>query len=407
MLINYLKMAWKVLLRKKFFTFVSLFGISFTLMVLIPVTAYIDSVVSASPPESRIDRILFVEQIELDGKEGSRSTGGPTYYFLNRYVRTLKTPSLVSIYSGQTVNFYHANSKIKLLLKYTDENFWKILDFTFVEGRPYTVSEVNQAALVAVISEKMKGELFGAESAIGKTIELEHQTFRIEGVVNNANKNRESYADVWLPVTTSKGEEFTKFRYLGGHRAMVLAASTSDLENMKKEFRTVVEKAEKPERWKKIICPMKSNIEWMEDGNGSVEDETSGFNFIERILLTIVMFLMLPTVNLININVSRMMDRASEIAIRKSFGATSRMLVLQFLVENSVITVLGSIIGLALGVAALNAVNSFTDLGLSINYRIIVSYSVITIFFGLLSGVFPAYKMSRLKPVDGLKGAVR
>ena len=65
MLLNYLKIAWKVLLRRKFFTFISLFGISFTLMILLVVYAMVDYTVGPHRPELRVDRLLFVNRMQL------------------------------------------------------------------------------------------------------------------------------------------------------------------------------------------------------------------------------------------------------------------------------------------------------------------------------------------------------
>ena len=91
MLLNYLKIAWKVLLRRKFFTFISLFGISFTLMILLVVYALFNYTVGAHTPEKQIDRMLFITHLELwSDHSQSNSTAG--YAFLNRYLHMLRTP---------------------------------------------------------------------------------------------------------------------------------------------------------------------------------------------------------------------------------------------------------------------------------------------------------------------------
>jgi putative ABC transport system permease protein len=405
---NYLKMAWKVLLRRKFFTFISLFGISFTLMVLVPDTAMIDSIISATPPESRIDNILFIKNIGLQGSTYS-SFASPSYYFLNRYVRTLKSPAMVSIYSGNDlVSVYLNGRKIKLAAKYTDSNFWRILNFRFIEGRPFMHQEMENAAAVAVISEKTKTGICGSGSALGRTIELGRKQFRIIGVVGNVNKKRESYSDVWAPLTAADHEDFSEFNYIGGYQAMLLASGKGDIDKIKKEFNRVVSKAEipQPEKYKKILCPLKNNIEWTADSE-DLSDETKGLNLVQKLVLVSLLFIILPLLNLINLNVSRIIERAPEIAIRKSFGATSGSLVMQFLVENLVLTIIGSLLGLILGQAAIYAVNLSGLFELTMNFRIVIYYIIITIFFGILSGVLPAYKMSRLKPAEGLRGEIK
>src|SRR5437879_8647954 len=90
MLKNYFKIAIAVLKRRKFFTFISLFGISFTLTILLVLTAFIDKVVGDNYPDKKRDRSLYVSRISQGGKNVMKS-GPPSFYFLNDYAARLKT----------------------------------------------------------------------------------------------------------------------------------------------------------------------------------------------------------------------------------------------------------------------------------------------------------------------------
>jgi putative ABC transport system permease protein len=120
-----------------------------------------------------------------------------------------------------------------------------------------------------------------------------------------------------------------------------------------------------------------------------------------------LLFSLIPTVNLVNINISRIMERASEIGVRKAFGAPARTLVGQFLVENLLLTMLGGMLGLLLSVLVLRAFNRSGVARYSqfaMNPRVFAYGLMIAAVFGLVSGVYPAWRMSRLNPVDALKG---
>jgi putative ABC transport system permease protein len=131
----------------------------------------------------------------------------------------------------------------------------------------------------------------------------------------------------------------------------------------------------------------------------------------ERLLavlaLIMVLFMVLPTVNLVNINLSRILDRSSEIGVRKAFGASSWTLIGQFVVENVVLTLVGGALGLLLAGLALHAINASEVIPyarLAINLRVFLYALLIALFFGLFSGVYPAWRMSRLHPVKALRG---
>ena len=124
-------------------------------------------------------------------------------------------------------------------------------------------------------------------------------------------------------------------------------------------------------------------------------------------LFVALLFMALPAINLMNLNLSRILERASEIGVRKSFGATSRNLVGQFVTENVVLSLVGGALGFLLSIAVLQAINT-TDLlpyaRLVVNLRVFGIGFAFALFFGVLSGAYPAFRMSRLHPVIALRG---
>ena len=202
MLRSYLKIAWKVLMRRKFFTFISLFGVSFTLMILLVVMAMFDHALGPSTPVKRVDRMLFVNTIRHEMRDGHGWMSNPaSMHFVDDYVRKMKTPELVGVttVSGNATAF----TKSKLLpldLAYTDGNFWRIMDFDFVSGRAFTGAEVKDAQQVCVINEATARAYFGTTDVVGRTIEIDLKRYRVAGVVRNVSAAQVyAYADVWVP----------------------------------------------------------------------------------------------------------------------------------------------------------------------------------------------------------------
>jgi len=413
MLLSYLKIAWKVLLRRKFFTAISLFGISFTLMILLVVYAMYDFTAGPHRPELRSDRLLFITRMKLVLRTGGSSNGNVGYAFLDQRARTLKTPEQVSISQGffNTAVAYVGEQRLKLDSKLTDGEFWQVLDFDFVAGRPYNVSEVRDAAHLAVLNETSARRYFGTVAgAVGRAVVLDAVRYQVVGVVRDVGLSRiNSYADVWIPITTTT-RNLRDPDYMGGCQAILLARQAADLPRIQDEYQQAVARAPipDPKRYTKVVCYANTLLGSLTARGGNNDEPNGGVGSLLRLLLGLgLLFLLLPALNLININVSRTLERASEIGVRKAFGATAGELVGQFLVENIFLTLLGGVLGLGLaaGVLALiNGIHFFAYSQFALNGRVCAVGLGIVLFFGILSGAYPAYKMSKLQAVKALKG---
>jgi putative ABC transport system permease protein len=410
MLKNYFKIAIAVLRRRKFFTFISLFGISFTLTILMVATAMTDKLVGQNYPDLKRDRSLYIIQREEYGaKTGFNSTGPLSFYFLDHYAATLKTPVKVAISSMfNFTNTYVNNKKIAISLKYTNADYWDVLDYTFLEGKPYNKQQIANAERVAVISEDTKKAYFGDEpSVVGKYIEADNVKYRVSGVVKNVSATMFTvYGDMYLPYTVSKTDYRNKDNG-GNYTAILLGATKDDLPKMKAEFSNVVSKIPMNRKeFDKLYCFADTYFDsFVRTLAGRHENAGLG-KFYLIVSAFVLFFLLLPTLNLVNINITRIMERSSEIGVRKAFGASSKTLVYQFIVENIILTVMGGLIGIVLAVIIMSVINSanwIDNLDLSLNFTVLGCSLAACIFFGLLSGVYPAWRMSRLNVVTALK----
>ena len=411
---NYLKIALKVLLRRRFYTFISLFGIAFTLVVLTVAAAFLDHVFGAHPPETRADRTRGVYMIYTANATTTRTVTFPGYAFLDRYVRTLPGVERVSLLTFQEkVVTYKDGARIEAYRKYTDGAFWQILDFRFLEGGPFTAKDDEERNRVAILNATTRQRFFGDQPAVGRTVEIDGERFRVVGVVEDVSYLRITpFADVWLPIGTIKNESY-RTAFLGNFMAVILAPRAADLPRIAEEYRSALARVESPTPGRFTVVSGGIDTPFgmlsrMLFSNKLAENRSP--QLLSWLLGIAFLFMLLPTVNLVNISVSRILERASEIGVRKAFGASSRTLVGQFLVENLVLTLIGGLVGFllaALVVAAINGSGLFPYARFTFNHRVFLYGFLLTLFFGVLSGVYPAWKMSRLHPVDALKGALR
>jgi putative ABC transport system permease protein len=409
MLKNYFKIAIAVLKRRKFFTFISLFGISFTLTILIVLTAFLDHLISPQYPDTKRNRSLYINTAERSDTNKHYFSNGPlSYYFLDKYVHSLKTPEKVAITSIFTAtNTYVNNKKLVIDVKYTNAEFWDVQEFQFLEGRPYTAQEIANGDHVAVITEETKRDYFGDESAVGKFIETDNVQYRVAGVVKSVPITLLfSYGNMYLPYTLSKTDR-NNTGFGGMYTAIILARSKGDFPKIQEEYQQVIARIPLQglefNKLSSYADPYLASFTRTLLGN----NEGSGVSkFIMAISIFALFFMLLPTLNLININISRIMERSSEIGVRKAFGASSKTLVYQFIIENIILTLIGGILGIALSaivIAIINNSHLLSNLYLTINFTVLLWALLACLVFGLFSGVYPAWRMSRLQVVNALK----
>jgi putative ABC transport system permease protein len=414
MLINYLKIAFKVMLRRKFYTFVSLFGIAFTLLILNLVVAMADYSLSSRAPEVHLDRLLIIDRAKGENEHSSYHSG-PGYALLDRYARGLPGAENFTITSSvDIVTSFLNGKKIESRLRRTDGAFWEVMQFTFVEGGPFTRADETQQNFVAVINERTRERFFGGPPAVGRELRADGQTFTVVGVVRDVPITRPmSHSEIWIPISIAKSPTYRE-ELLGSFQGIVLAEERSKFPMIKEEFRSRLASAElpDPDLFDRLQSGAFTPLEMLARGFFGVQDfETAPLG---RMILAIaagaLLFMLLPALNMINLSLSRILERSSEIGVRKAFGASSWGLVGQFLVEGIVLSLVGGAIGLALSVLVIRVITG-SDLipyaQLTINVRVFLYGLVLTLVFAVLSGAYPAWRMSRLHPVEALHGRAR
>ncbi|MES2826790.1 MAG: FtsX-like permease family protein [Bacteroidota bacterium] len=409
MLKNYFKIAIAVLRRRKFFTFISLFGISFTLTIVMTSTALVENVMSPTYPDFNRERSLYIQRVTLkNSKEGWINSNSASYNFINRYISTLKKPYKIAFFtSGTNTNSYVNDKKIGLEVKYTNDLYWEVTSYEFLSGKPYTKQQIDNAERVAVISERTRKAFFRDNAnVVGKYIEVDNVSYRVNGVVKGVPRtNRNFYGDIYMPYTVSKtGYQDTGL--MGKFGVVLLAKSEADMPAMRAEYQKMISKIPTDKEYDRLYAHADTLWEDLARRFCGTDDTVGLGRMVVFVSLLLLLFLSLPTINLVNINITRIMERSSEIGVRKAFGASSKTLVYQFLVENIILTLLGGIIGIILSCIVIYLFNQseFTpDFHLSLNFTVLAIGLFVCLIFGLLSGVYPAWRMSRLNVVSALK----
>ena len=416
MLLNYLKIAFKVLLRRKFFTAISLFGIGFTLTAILVVAALADSVLAPLTPEVNLDRTLQVWWMMVSQTTNGltrQMSGSAGYAFLDRYVRDLPGVEKMSIASDPFPATRYVEGRTETwTMRTTDGEYWEILRFDFLEGGPLTQEDERSGNRVAVISEAARRAFFGDRPALGGSVDLDGQRYRVVGVVRNVNLLRVSAAaDVWAPHSTRKSQDFRQFHFAGEFSALLLARSRADFPRIKAGFRSRLELAKSQEGFEALLGTPETRLEMLASAMQRKDDAEPPIGaLIWQSTGALLLFMLLPTLNLVSINMSRILERASEIGVRKAFGASAGHLVGQFILENIFLCLVGGVLALGGTAVVLHGIGQsglVPHLDVRLNYRVFLIALGVACFFGVLSGALPAWQMSRLHPVRALRGGAR
>lgn len=416
MIKNYLKIAIKVLFRRKLYTFITLTGISITLMIVMVATSFWHHMQAYEKPCSNFDRVSTMLVLRLDryNKEGEKvgnNTTPPSYHFVKTYLKTLKTPEKVAAVSSIPlfIDYYANNKKSEFTIRYNDSEFWEICDFDFIYGRGFNKQEFDNKEKLIVINRRTADVVFPGVNPIGKSMEIYSEKFKVVGVVENVDVSRlKVYSDVYIPISTNRMFDEKSLNSGFPCATLIMTPKADDYEKVRKEIADMLPKVENITRFHSIKLSgntEKGLLTIMAVTFATSEQKIRNIINI-TIALIVLFFLLLPATNLVNINISRIYERSSEIGVRKSFGAPSSSIAVQFIVENVFITILGSLISVLLTLIVISMMNNsgfMANLNLKL-YPIALFYSfLVTLLFGLMSGALPAWRMSRLKIAETLK----
>jgi len=441
MISNYLKLAWRLLGRKKFFTGISLFGISFTLGILMVILSFLQSELGTQNPMTQKDDYVLVELLKLQRVfydtittvdtivENGFAVYDTTYEYESRgtmmwnsgmnngiaedYLTDLETVKSTAIISSAEYDVFVNGVKVTLNTLYGNPGYFEVFDHKLLEGRYIDDDDLKNANKVAVISTKAAEQYFGSTvDVLGQEMLVDGTTFTVIGLYPHKGKIREFISPHMVVPYTLLNESDQPTFYHGSFATIFVKDPNVSIKEVKAEIKEragmiPLDHPSKPDGYNEVVLTPKTYDEMVAGGIYWDEDPEKSYNIMKWVLFSLLAFFtLLPTLNLINLNVSRIMDRSSEIGVRKAFGAHQGNILSQFVIENILLTVIGGIIGLALALLVINAINSGGALGeaqLALSPKFFIYSFIVTLIFGVLSGILPAYRMSRLQIVNALK----
>ena len=293
-------------------------------------------------------------------------------------------------------------------MRITDAAYWKIMSFSFTQGRPFSDGEFQSGISAAVVSKTLAQQIFKGENALGETFLVNFKPYRIVGIVEDVSPVfKQAYGDLWIPHTTQPVENrFTE--------VMLMAESPEDFPAIIEEVRRMEKKFE-TERSPWILYlkgPVNNKIFQKGIYGNNAEEITSAIAVQKRKMIFILLILLLiPAINLSGLSLSRIKKRTEEIGIRKAFGAKKYTILIQVLFENLITSVIGGVIGLALSYVVVFQMrdwlldvpaDSTIPVSTLISFPVLLAVFAVCLIINLLSAGIPAYRASRMKIINSL-----
>ena len=328
---NLIQQTLEQLRSQRMLTILSIVGTALSIFLIMVVVMMQQVKVVPFAPESNRDRFMHVRYASIVEREQElyASNGCMSYKTAMEQIGSLSTPELVTIYTDGTWKFsagLPGQPVTPAELRNTDDNFWKVFDFTFISGKPYDKADFDAGLPVAVMCESTARRIFGTSDATGREFMLNYAPFRVCGIVKDVSSLAESsYAQIWIPASASSSMQDTWCGDLmGNFSATILARSTDDFDDIREEFERRVEDMNKKitdTGWKFITIGRPYTQEKDAVSKSSnLEPDLEGDRRSRMVVYLIL--LIVPAINLSGMTESRLRKRAAEIGVRRAFGCT-------------------------------------------------------------------------------------
>ncbi len=427
MIRQYFQQAWVQLRQQPLISGVTVAGTALSIFLIMLVVMTQQVQVEPFAPESNRDRFLHVKWGSITNEAwGDSNSNGPwSVPTLKEIYGRMTTPEAVTFYSVYTLSkpvSLPGQPSTGVDVRETDAQFWHVFDFAFTDGKPFDQATFEAGQPVAVITESVARKLFGTTKAAGKEFLLAHAPYRVYGVVKDVSTlANTAYGQVWIPYTAGNMAENTwNDGLMGMMSCTILARQRSDFPAVRAEAEKRLEAYNQvigEDGWKFISRGRPYDQEKNAIASGAdVEPDVSQAR--RSRLITFLILLIVPAINLSSMTQSRLRRRVAEIGVRRAFGCTRGELLGQILGENLIVTLLAGALGLLLswlfafllGDVLFAQGWSSTLNPPAVDASILIHAStfgwalLFCFVLNLLSTGIPAWRASRMKIVEAIGG---
>ncbi|HNP22259.1 MAG TPA: ABC transporter permease [Panacibacter sp.] len=430
MIRNYLKIAWRNLMKNKIFSFINIFGLSVGLACCMLIALYLDYETSYDAYHKNAGNIYeVVTGFVQEAKEKSKlpNTPAPMAAAMKReFPEIVESARLLQLFSdGKTLlqtnnsngterkSFYQEKGYM------ADASFFKMFDYDFIEGN---ANATLQNPNTIVLNEAIAKKLFGNQPALNQTVHVnsntngEHDCI-VTGVFRPVNAPSHIDAQFFLGMKGGDMEAYLKdhendFASNNMFYSYLQLRPGADYHQLEKKFPAFIDKYAGKDlkamgfAKNQYLLPLEDiHLSSMVENNVTPPSSKTYL----YILASIAIFtLLIACINFMNLSTARSSKRSAEVGIRKVLGAEKGSLVRQFLGESFFMSLIAFVFALALTYLLLPVFNNVSGRNITLDFGrdafMLLAFLGMALFAGLLAGSYPALYLSSFIPVKVLKG---
>lgn len=397
--------AFQSITVNKMRTFLSLFGITIGIFAIISVFTILDSLERnvRNSLESLGDNVVYVQKWPW-------SMGGeyPWWKYMNRPqpsledLATIRTSSTLAQATSFMVNFnslisFERNSAPRTTVLAVTESYEEIRSFDVQEGRYFSPFDLNNGRRVTIIGNQLAQELFAGKNPIGQTIKLSGFNVEVIGVLKREGQSAigDDSHDELAIIPASFARSIIDFRRVGP-TIMVKAKQGIPAEELIDELRGIM-------RSSRRLKPIEDDdfalnqVSTLKDGIDNI------FKMINMAGWIIGGFsILVGGFGIANIMFVSVKERTNIIGIQKALGAKNSFILVQFLYESVLLSLMGGAIGLIFIFIGTTLVSNLSEFTITLTADNIILGLMVSAIIGVVSGYAPAWKASRLSPVEAI-----
>lgn len=417
---NYLKTAFRNLVRQRATTLLNIGGLTLglaTSLILFVLVRYHKSFDTFHSNYNRIYRTV----VQSDGNAGKNYTPGIYPVFPESFENDFpeaEDVTFIAYRAGSFITIPQTNAEPKRYdeekgVAFAQPSFFKVFDRKILIGDISTsLDEPNEA----ILSSRWAIKYFGKEDAIGEVLKYEGQEYRVTAIMEDLPTNTDLPFDLLVSYITIKKEkdengwngiwsdEQCYFTLRSGN-------SISEIEARIPAFVSKYLGDTSRNRDNATILMQPFSEVHFDERFGNYNYNTVSESQLNTLTIIGVFLLLTACINFINLTTAEAVKRSKEVGIRKSLGSTRPQLVLQFLGETTLVTLVSIILAVVVAEIGLTFINPFLDLSLALNFQTDAALWVFLLstllIVSLLSGTYPSLVVSGFNPIKALKSQIR